>query len=78
MHLRQPDLSLLLVEHLHKETKKEYNIKETGDLRYIHQNELYETFFQYDMAYGACKDLPRRAASSKVLYDKTFSISSNP
>ena len=30
------------------------------------------------MAYGNFKDLPRRAASDKVLRDKTFDIAKNP
>ena len=34
--------------------------------------------FQYDMAYGNFKDLPRRAASVKVLHDKVFNIAKNP
>ena len=30
------------------------------------------------MAYGGFKDLPRRMASNKVLYDKAFNIAKNP
>ena len=37
--------------------------KETGGSRYIHQNKPYQGWFQYNMAYGYFKHLPRRAAS---------------
>ena len=42
----------MLVYHklkIKKETKK---IKETGDSRYVYQNELYKSCLQHDMAYG--------------------------
>ena len=40
----------------------------------IYQNELDKGCFQHDMTYGDFKDLPRRAASDKVLRDKAFNI----
>ena len=52
--------------------------KETGDSRYIYQNELDKTRFQHDVAYRDFKDLPRRTASDEVLRDKAFNIAKNP
>ena len=52
-------------------------LKEAGNSRYIHQNELDKACFQHDMAYGDFKDLSRRTASDKVLRDKTFHIAQN-
>ena len=52
-------------------------IKETGDARYIYQNELYQTCFQYYMVYRDFKDLARKTASGKVLHDKAFNIAKN-
>ena len=52
-------------------------IKETGDSRYIYQNELDKACFQHDMAYGDFKDLNRTFAD-KVLHDKTFKIAKDP
>ena len=49
-------------------------VKETGDSRYIYQNELDEASFQHDMAYGDFKDLTRRTASDKILRDKASNI----
>ena len=64
----------MLVEYLQKQRKK----KETGDSRYIYQNELDKACFQHDMAYGDFKDLTRRTASDKILRDKAFNIAKNP
>ena len=52
--------------------------KETGDSRYIYQNELEKACFQHGMAYGNLKDLTRRTASDKKLCDKAFDIANNP
>ena len=41
--------------------------EETGDSRYIYQNELDKAYFQHDMTYGDFKDLNRRTAADKVL-----------
>ena len=47
--------------------------QKTGDVRYIHQNELNKTCFQHEMAYGNLKDLNR-----KTVRDKAFNIAKNP
>ena len=52
-----------------KRLQKEARVKETGDSRYIYQNELNKACFQHAMAYGDFKDLPRRTASDEVLCD---------
>ena len=51
--------------------------KETGDSRYIYQNELDKVCFPHDMVYGDLKDLNRRAAADKVLPNKAFNIAKN-
>ena len=67
---------LVLVDNLLKEKKQKF--KETGDLRYIYQNELDIACFQHDMVYADFRDLPKRAASDKFLRDKAFNIVQNP
>ena len=52
--------------------------KETGDSRYIYQNELDNACFQQDMAYGDLKYFTRRTVSDKTLRDKAFNIAKNP
>ena len=67
------------METIYKKTTKEYwkKFKETGDSRYIYQNELDNTCFQHDMAHGNFKSLARRTASDKILHNKTFNIAKN-
>ena len=52
--------------------------KETGDSRYIYQNELDKVCFQDDTAYGDFKDLNRGTFPDKVLRDKAFNIAKDP
>ena len=47
---------------------------------HLRQSVIYciNACFQHDMAYGDFKDLARRAASDKILRDKTFNIANYP
>ena len=65
------------MNHLQKTKKRIRKFKETGDSRYIYQNELDKACFQHDMACGDFKDLSRRRASDKILRDKAFNIAKN-
>ena len=60
-----------------KNKERIQTFKETGDSRYIYQNELDKACFQHDMAYGDFKDLTRRTASDKILCDKAFNTAKN-
>ena len=60
MNLDNPDLHVVLVDHVQK-TKKEYKNLKRQDLRYIYQNELDTVCFQI-----------RRKSSDKILRDKAF------
>ena len=51
---------------------------ETGDSRYIYQNEVDKACFQHDLAYGDFKDLARRTTSHKILREKAFNIAKIP
>ena len=59
-------------------TMKEHKNLERVDLQYIYQNKLDKACFQHDVAYGNFQDLPKRAASDKVLRDESFNIAKNP
>lgn len=74
-----PKMHLKLSEFTHVALKQRKNkkLKETGDTRYIYQNELDKDYFKNDMTYGAYKDLPRRTTSDKVLRNKAFATASN-
>ena len=52
--------------------------KETGDSKYIYQNELDNACLQHDIAYGDFKDLNRITFSDKVLRDKAFNTDKDP
>ena len=52
-------------------------IIETGDSRYIYQNEVDKPCFQHDIAYGDFKYLTRKTVSDKILPDKAFNIAKN-
>ena len=73
-HLRQLYLHIVLVDHSLKIKKEQNKNKETGDSRYIYQNELDKACFQYEMAYGEFKDLNRRIFANNVLRNKEFDI----
>ena len=56
IHLRQPGFTYSACVSF---TKNKERIKETGDSRYIYQNELDKACFQDDMVYGDFKNLNR-------------------
>ena len=74
MHLRQPGFTYSACGPFAKSKEKIQKFKETGDSRYIYQNELDKACFQNDMVYGDFKDL----ASDKILHKKALNIAINP
>ena len=73
MHLSRLGFTCIC-ELLTKSDKVILKFEETGDSRYIYQNEAY---FQHEMAYGDFKDLTSRTASDKRFRDKAFNIAKN-
>ena len=78
IHLKQPRFKCSACGPFTKNKKRIQKFKDTGDSRYIYQNELDKTCFQHDMAYRDFKYLTRRAASDKILFEKAFNIAKNP
>ena len=78
MHLRQPRFTYSTCGLFTKNKERIQKFNETGDSRYIYQNELGKACFQHDMAYRDFKDLPKRTASDKVLRDKAFNVAKTP
>ena len=78
MHLRQPGFTYSAWGLFTWNTERTKKFKETGNSRYIYQNELDKNCFQHDMAYGNFKDLNRKTADDKVLRDKAFNIAKDP
>ena len=79
MHLTQPGFTYSDCRTFTKEKERIQKPKETGDSRYIYQNELDKACFQHDMDYGDFTDLASdKTASDKILRDKAFNIAKNP
>ena len=78
MHLRLSEFTYSACVSFTKNKERIQKFKETGDSRYIYQNELDKACFQHDMAYGGFKDSTRRAPSDKILRDKASDIDKNP
>ena len=78
MHLKQPQLTYSACGPFTKNKERIRKYKDTGDSRYIYQNELNKACFQHDMAYGDFKELTKRTAADKVLRDKAFNIAKDP
>ena len=66
IQLRQPGFTYNQCGQFIKNKERIQKFKETGDSRYTYQNELDKACFRYGMAYGDCKDLPRKTISEKV------------
>ena len=77
-HLGQPDFTYSACGPFTKNKERIQKCKETGDSRYIYQNNLDKNCFQHGMTYGDFKDLTRRAASVEISRDKAFNIAKNP
>ena len=77
-HLRQDRFTYSTSGPFTKNKKRILKFKETRDSKYVFQNKLDKACFYHDMTYGDFKDLVRRTASEKVLYDKAFNIAENP
>ena len=77
MNLRQPKFTFSVCGPFTKSKERMQRFNETGDSRYIYENELDKVCFQHDMTYLYFKCLTRRTASDKILRDKEFDIVKN-
>ena len=77
IHLRQPGFTYSTCAPFTKNKKRIKKFKETGDSRYIYQNELDQICFQHYMVYGDLENLTKRTASDAVLLNKAFNIAKN-
>ena len=57
MHLTQPEFTYSACGPFTKNKERIQKFKETGDSRYIYQNDLDKACFQYDIPYGDFKGL---------------------
>ena len=78
VHLIQTGFTYNACGSFTKNKERIQRFKETGDSRYIYQNELDKACFQHDMAYADFKNLTRRGASDQICCDNAFNITKNP
>ena len=78
IRLRQPGFTYSACGPFTKNKKRIQKFKETGNSKYIYQNELDKACFQHDMACGDFKDLTIGTDSDKILCVKAFSIAKTP
>ena len=78
MHLKQPIFTYSACGSFTKNKERIQKFKETGDSRYIYENELDKACFQHDMTYRDFKDLAKRTAPDNILRDKAFKLASDP
>ena len=77
MHLRQPTFTHSPYGSNTKSKQRIQKFQETGDWRYISQNQLDKVCFQHEMGHRAFKllsFLSRKTASDKSLLDEAFDI----
>ena len=72
LHLRQTGFTCSVCGPFTKNKERIQNFKETGYSKHIYQTEIDKACFQHDVACGDFKDLPKRRAADKVLFDKSF------
>ena len=77
MHLRQPRFTYSACETFTINKERIQTFKETGDSKYIYNNELDKACFQHDMAYGDFKDLIGRTTSDNVFCNNAFNTAKN-
>ena len=77
MQLRQPGLTYSACGPFTEKKERKKKVEETGDSRYIFQNELGKAWFQHDTTYLDFTGLSRRTVSHKILPDNAFNIAKN-
>ena len=77
MHLKQHGFTYSACVPFTKSKEGIEKFMETRNTNFIYKNELDNTCFQHDMAYGKTKDLTKRTQSDKILKDKAFKIASD-
>ena len=78
MHLKQPGFTYSACGPFTKNKERIEKFMQIGNTDFIYKNELDNTCFQHDMAYGKSKDLVKKTKSDKVLKNKAFKIAGNP
>ena len=69
MHISQPGFTYSASGPITENKERIQQFKESGDSRFIYQNERDKACFQHDWAYRNFEDLTRRSAFDKILHN---------
>ena len=78
LHLQQPGFSYSAFGPFTKHREIIQEVRETGNLKHLHRNELDKACFTHDAAYSDSKDLAKGTISDKILEDRAYEIARNP
>ena len=76
-HLWQPVFIYSPCRQFTKHRERVQKFKETGDLKYICENELDKACFAHDTAYSDRNDLAKKTVSDKVLKERAYEVAIN-
>ena len=77
LHLKHPEFTYIACGLFTKHRERIQKFRKTGNLKYLHRNELDKTCFTFDAVYSDSKDLATRFISDKILKDKAYEIARN-
>ena len=77
LHLKQPGFVYTACGPFTKHREKIQKLRETGNLKHLHRNELNKACFAHDTGYSDSKDLAKGAISNKILKDRAYEIARN-
>ena len=76
-HLWQPVFTHSPCRPFTKHRERIKKFKETGDLKYICENELDKACFVHDTAYSDRNNLAKKTVSDKVLKERAYEVAVN-
>ena len=77
LHLKQPGFTYSACGPFTKHCKRIHKFRKTGNLKYLHKNELDKACFAHDAAYSDSNDLAKRTISDKILKNRACAIARN-
>ena len=72
LHLKQPGFTYSACGPFTKHCERIQKLRETGNLKDFHRNELDKACFAHDAKYSNSKDLAKRTISDKILKDRAY------
>ena len=77
LHLKQPGFTYSASGPFTKHCERIQKFGETGNLKYLHRNELDKAYFAHDATYYDSNNLAKRNISDKILKDWAYEIAIN-